>query len=144
MTMTLDELRAEIERRRDDAEQNVARWTTAYAIANAELRAHDAAVEAASAGLPARPEPLGPDNLNGGRTHRRNIPDVVYETLKPGAEPMTTEELIEAVGDVRIGQIQAALLKLGDKVTTKPVQRMRNGYSAEVPGYIRSEEAQHE
>jgi hypothetical protein len=136
--MTLEELRAEIERRMAEAKANLAACETAIEIAKAELRAHDAAVEAAALGRVERFAPLGPDNLNGGRAARRNIPEVVYELLSQ--IPQTTDELAERVGGVKTSQIQGALLKLGDKVITKPTDR----FGAEVPGYIRRQEPQHE
>lgn len=138
--MTLEEMREILERGCAEAEKNIARWQTALEVAKAALMAHDDAVEAARRELrqaddhPSRATPLN------GRASRRNIAEVVYETLVPGGVPMTTDELVEAIDDVRHKQVQAALLKLGDKVTTKPVMRLRAGYSTEVPGYIRVEE----
>jgi hypothetical protein len=141
--LTLEELREEIWRRIAEAKANIEACTTALEIAKAELRAHDAAVEAASAGLLARPQPLGPDNLNGGRAQRRNIPETVYELLSQ--IPQTTDELAERVGGVKISQIQGALLKLGDKVATEAVNRPRNGVPTVVPGYLLpAREPQHE
>jgi hypothetical protein len=139
--MTVEELRAEILQRHEEAKRQIAHWQTAREMAEAELRAHDAAIQAAIGEIDYERPRLGPDNLNGGRASRRNIPEVVYELLDEA--PQTTSELADAVGGVKISQIQAALLKLGDKVITKPCHRAGVG---EIPGYIRADkqEPQHE
>jgi hypothetical protein len=140
--MNLEELREAIVQRMEEAAANLAACQTAIEIAKAELRAHDAAVEAGQLRDYPGHAPLSPDNLNGGRATRRNIPETVYEMLSQ--IPQTTDELAERVGGVKISQIQAALLKLGDKVVTEPVTRFRAGTPTEVPGYYRERDTQHE
>jgi hypothetical protein len=71
------------------------------------------------------------------RPMRRNITDLVYERLN--GDPQTVDQLAEAVGGVRVTQIQAVLLRLGDKVMVHDIERRTTAGTTRTPGYVRAD-----
>lgn len=111
--MTLDQLRADlltqIEKHGDAARFHQGQLATVEAA----LAAHDAAVEAMRAELATTPSAPAP----GTRVSRRNIPDEVYARLN--STPQSVDALVEAIPGTRVPQIQAAILKLGEKAVSE-------------------------
>ncbi|HLX18411.1 MAG TPA: hypothetical protein VKS24_24750 [Bradyrhizobium sp.] len=128
------ELRAELVASREHAAAEVERWAKEFDIARAALAAHDAAVAAMTEADPPR-EPLSPTNLGptqkSARAPRRNIAEEVYYRLS--GMPQTIEALAEMIGGTRPAQVQAAILKLGDKVLGVDGGFIRSGATPPVP-----------
>lgn len=110
----IDELRAELVMRaeqhqktmlrlRDEADGYEREWRLAIAC----LNAHDAAVIAMAAPLPA----IAPDTST--RRERRNLMAEVEKRL--GDAPLSVNDLVSMIGDVREKQVTAALEKLHER-----------------------------
>lgn len=103
----VDEIRAEIVGRIEQATADQQRAVARIEIADRELAAHDAAVEAIRSERPAlSPATLGP----GGRAKRRNIKALALEALTD--TPKTLDRIIETIGNVKVTAVIAALDKL--------------------------------